>query len=325
MTWNKLSKDSKVFMLFLFVTLLFSGCKAKPESVLPAPTPTATEEALLPTATPTVYVPPTSMVSGLNITAAANCQAADLVLLRTIEPRGSLFSWSPQGDFLAYVSPSLVSSWLVGDLTLVSGPKFSDPKKLASDVVGDLAWSPDGQRIAYVALRGNDKLYTVRIIRQDGSGMVDVFPDQKAKTDEWSSPKAIKRWLDDHTLRIQVSCGSSCLQTVDYDLSKDTRNSDADPVKGKVDYWAVRTNQPETIPTEFAPTLQPNWAPDGFKVIYLDSDNHAWIADLARSEQYLLFPESLIYPVETEWSQNSHYVAIGSEGMLRVYSFLCTK
>ncbi len=265
------------------------------------------------------------MIPGLNTTIASTCQSANLVMLRALEPRGNMVSWSPEGDIMAYVSPSTASSWLVGDLTIVSGPKFSDPKVLASDVVGELAWSPDSQRIAYVALRTNDKLYTVRVIQKDGSEMIDVFPDQAAKTDEWSSPKAIKRWLDDHTIRIQASCGSSCLQTIDYDLSRNTLHRDAEPVKGKVDYWSVHMNQPGTLPTEFAPTKQPDWAPDGLKVVYLDADNHAWVADLARSEQYLLFPESLFDPVEIEWSQNSHYFAIGSEGSLRVFSFLCSK
>lgn len=320
---NIQSKLKQAVFIILLFPLIFSGCKPQPEGTLPAPTPTTTEEAFLPTPSPTVYVPPTSMIPDLQTTVAGTCQVADLVMLRAMEQRGNMISWSPEGDVIAFVSPSAASSWLVGDLTLATGPGFTNPKTLASDVAGELAWSPDGQRIAYVALRSTDKLYTVRIIRQDGSEMVDAFPEQKAKMDEWSSPKAIRRWLDDHTIRIQASCGSSCLQTIDYDLLKDTRNSDSEPIKGKVDYWAVRTNQPETMPTEFAPTIRPNWAPDGLKVVYFDTDNHTWLADLARHEQYLLFPEILIDPVETEWSQNSHYLAIGSEGSLKIYSFLC--
>jgi len=154
--------------------------------------PTATSPAgptlvYSPTSTlsPTVPIPmPVPVPSIPLIIPAQSCLLSNLPAKgEKLLQQANVLAWSPDSHSLAFLGPGEIDDSLLGTLTLVEGPGFETPHHLASNVVGDPAWSPDGSRIAFVAFRSDDELGTVMTVNADGSGLHDLFPGETARTD----------------------------------------------------------------------------------------------------------------------------------------------
>ncbi len=267
---------------------------------------------------------PTSSIPDMQVIPSQMCQVAEQGMIRVESPQGDLISWSPISDTLAYIGPTLASTWNVGELNILSAPKFNAPTRLATQVAGELTWSPDASSIAYLGLRRSDNLYTIGIAYPDGSASQDLFPDEAARTDDYSSQKAILEWIDSTRLRVLVSCGVNCLQMLDIGVLAGLSAPIGDPVERYWDLYTARTFHPSIIPDEFAKlTGQLNWSWDDRHIAYIDDHGNAWIIN---ADAGTLFPVDIGQygtATETDWSYDSQYLAVQVDQNLKIFSFQC--
>jgi hypothetical protein len=95
--------------------------------------------------------------------------------------------------------------------------------------IWDGSWSPDGELLAFLALRSNQNIYTVMVYDRATGQTSDLFPDDSAQTDPWSSQKGILGWTDSQHVQVVMSCGSGCEQVVEVRLSDAVQRSDNQP------------------------------------------------------------------------------------------------
>lgn len=100
---------------------------------------------------------------------------------------------------------------------LAEAPQFDKPRRLASNIIGDLFWSPDDSRIAFVSAC-SDNLETVMTVASDGSCLHDWFPGELAQTDPGKGSKAIVGWVDESSLWVITNCGAGCRRLWQLDL-----------------------------------------------------------------------------------------------------------
>lgn len=146
------------------------------------------------------------------------CRLADLPIANEMLWQLDRFAWSPTGDRLAYVGPAESADALTGSLMLVTAPHFNTPQPLAPSAVGDPTWSPDGSQIAFVAFRSDDQQGTIMVINTDGSGLLDLLPEDAARTDPGIGFKAIEGWWDETHLLVATNCGAGCRRPMMLDL-----------------------------------------------------------------------------------------------------------
>lgn len=120
----------------------------------------------------------------------------------------SLFQWSPDSSALALQGPT--SSPFDGALRLVFAPTFNAPRTLASEARGNIFWSPDQKRIAFLAFRKTDEFFTIKVIEVASGSETDLFPGNAAQTNPGSGPKEVLGWWDNDHLLVTTSCGSGC-------------------------------------------------------------------------------------------------------------------
>jgi hypothetical protein len=252
------------------------------------------------------------------------CQVAEQRMIRVEEPQGDLISWSPTADTVAFIAATQGSSWNVGELNLLSPPGFDTPVRLATGVAGDLTWAPDASTIAYLGLRRSDNLYTIGLAYPTGRASQDLFPDEAAQTDDYSSQKSILDWIDSARLRVLVSCGINCMQTVVLDVQSGLSSQVGDPIQRSWDTWSVHTNQPASIPTEYANLPgQLNWAPDNQHIAYIDGAGNVWVVNAGSGSLYPLEIGQYGTATETDWSSDSQYLAVQVDQYLKIFSFKC--
>jgi hypothetical protein len=273
-------------------------------------------------ATPTPE--PTSSVEGLPVVSPEACQIAAQGMIRVEFPQGDLIAWSPVVNSVAYIASSQASSWNIGELNILSAPSFDAPDQIASQVAGELAWSPGGISIAYLGLRRSDDLYTIGLAYPDGRASKDLFPGEAARTDSFSSQKAILEWIDDGRLRVLTSCGIDCMQGMDFGVLTGLSTLKGDPIQRSWDMWSARINHPAQIPSSYIDLPgQLNWSPDESRIAYIDENGYLWIIN---GETGSLFPLDFGFygtATETDWSYDSQYLAVQVDQTLRIYSFNC--
>lgn len=273
-------------------------------------------------ATPTPA--PTSSVPGLQVISPQACQVAEQEMIRVEHPQGNLISWSPVADTVAYVASTLGSSWNVGELKILSAPLFDTPKRLATQVSGELAWSPDATSIAYLSLRRSDDLYTIGLANPNGRASKDLFPDEAARTDGFSSQKAILEWVDEGHLSVLTSCGLDCMQRLDFDVLTGLSTPIGASIQRTWDLWSVHTKHPAIIPIAYVDLVgQLNWSPDGNQIAYIDENGLLWIINVKTDSLYPLDFGFYGTVTETDWSYDNQYLAIQVDQTLRIYSFNC--
>lgn len=267
---------------------------------------------------------PTSSIPNMQVISPQACLIATQNMIRVEHPQGDLIAWSPVDDSVAYIASTQNSSWNVGELNLLSSPDFDTLLRLATQAAGELTWDPDGTTLAYLGLRRSDNLYTIGLAYPNGRASRDLFPDEAARTDDYSSQKAILKWIDSGRLRVLVSCGINCMQTLDFGVLSGLSTSVGEPLQRTWDMWAVHTFHPEPIPPEYASLAgQLNWSPDESHIAYIDENNNAWVIS---SRDDTLFPLDIgLYATATEadWSYDSQYLAVQVDQWIKIFSFNC--
>jgi len=252
------------------------------------------------------------------------CQVAEQGMIRVESPQGDLISWSPITDTVAYIAPTLASTWNVGELNVLSAPKFDLPTRLATQVAGELTWAPDASTIAYLGLRRSDNLFTIGLASPSGRASQDLFPDEAARTDDYSSQKAILQWINPAQLRVYVSCGIDCLQTLDIGLLSGLSTPVGKPLEKPWGLYAVRTFSPPDIPEEYAKlTGQLNWSWDNRYIAYIDDNGNAWVINVGAGTIYPLEIGKYGTATETDWSYDNQYLAVQVDQNLKIFSFQC--
>lgn len=323
------------FPLFLAAALLggallLSGCKYL--SANPA------DSAASGTAAPT----PTRDPSGYQVVPAKACQAIDIATaqVQNSSPQGPMLAFQPGSQNLAYLAPTTRTSWYVGDLTLLKAPDYQTSIRLAPNVLvaGDLVWSPSGSRLAFLAYRVSESLYTVMTVQANGKGLTDLFPTDLARTDARTSQKSILGWKDDATLEVMTSCGEECRST--YDLRADTPAGGPLTPTQVADYRSLQQslqlhpNMPSYNPEHFPksmPTPDPvkitptqNWSPNNLLVAYIDKRGFPWMLSIQEKVMYPL-DIGLRDVYEIAWSADSQAVALRAEDRIFLYQAPCKK
>ncbi len=267
---------------------------------------------------------PTSSVPDLQVIAPEACLVAQQDMIRVNDPQGDLISWSPSSDTVAYIAAAQRASWNVGDLDQVSAPKFDSPVRLATGAAGELSWAPDASSIAYLGLRRSDNLYTIGLAYPDGRASVDLFPDEAARTDDYSSQKAILEWMDATRLRVMVSCGVDCLQTMDFDVQTGNSSLVGDAIQPPWELYSPHTFHPSILPDEYAQLAgQLNWSWDDQLIAYIDDIGNAWVINPADGTLYPLGIGQYGTATETDWSYDSQYLAVHVDQTMMIFSFNC--
>ena len=297
---------SIVTALALAGALLLAACDGTGDN---APTPTPL---------------PTSSLPGLVTIQPQLCRQAELPMLRVDDPQGDMLAWAPDGHTLAYLAPTTGSTWLVGALTMVSGPAFDAPLELADQAAGSLVWSPTGERLAYLSLRRSDGLFSVGIVSPQSGEARDLFPGEAARFDEWSSQKVVTGWEDEQHLRVQVSCGLDCIQSIELNLITNIHTPLGETAQRPWDWWAYTLYQPDTLSAQYLEIMrEPNWSPDGQRLVYLDVRADAWVVNLDTGTQFPLDTGGFLAVSETDWSADGQYLAVHAEDWLFIFGSDC--
>ncbi len=157
---------SSLWIAFIFLMAVLAGCSslqgnqsaADPEvTITPSPTPDRL---------------------GYQAVAPQACLLNDFSSMQSDQRQGNLLAWRPDQYELAFIEPAVTTSWYSGSLSLVTSPNFSPSEPMAGNLMatGDLTWSPDGAKLAFLALRINESVETVMVVNADGSGLTDLFP-----------------------------------------------------------------------------------------------------------------------------------------------------
>lgn len=314
-----------IFVWIAVAGALLAGCALVPQ-------PPSAAQNQQPTATPFATPDP----SGFQGVEPRACIVSDWNTMQTDKPSGSLIAWQPGSSSiprLAYLAPGNRSSWYTGVLMLASGTGFEEHKELATNVLatGDLTWSPSGDRLAFLAFRPDENVYTVMTVNADGSGLTDLFPTDLARTDSRTSQKAIIGWRDDNTVQVMSSCGEECRQAFDITIDepagpvltptpveyyKDlTKNLTVDPVSPKFD----KEDFPRGMSDE---TAVLNEAPNGDLIAYLDRRAILWMVSVPEQIMYVL-DIGLRDVEETQWSLDSTRLAVRAEDRIFVFEIPC--
>lgn len=317
--------------LFRFIGALFvlafclSACSVNPDRQ-----PQGDEES---TPVPT----PTRDPSGYQAVPARSCLIADWPAMQSDRPLGDLIAWQPGTSSLAYMAPADRSSWYIGDLTLAIGPTYEEKINLAPDVLanGDLTWSPDGQWLAFLAYRSSEAVYTIMVVREDGSELTDLFPTDTARTDGRTSQKAIIGWKDSDIIEVLSSCGELCRLSYTFQLTGAQGQVPSPTPVG--DYHQlgknleIHRNELDFNEKSFPRAMSddsfdpyPNWSPDKQQVVYLDRRGLLWLLDTQEKIQYLL-DIGLRDVYETQWSSTVDYVAIRAEDRTFIFQVPCAQ
>lgn len=277
-------------------------------------------EAVEATATPL----PTSSISNMQVIPSKACLVTKQGMIRVENPQGDLIAWSPVDGTVAYIASTPGSSWNVGELNIVSAPQFDTPTRLASQVAGELTWAPDASSIGYLGLRRSDNIYTVGLAYPGGRAARDLFPDEAARTDDYSSQKSILGWMNSGVLRVFISCGINCLQEVDIGVLSGLSSQVGAPVESPWDLYTPHTHHPPEIPPNFAKLSgQLNWSWDDLQIAYIDERGSAWVISVDSETLYPLDIGQYGTATETDWSYDNQYLALLVDQNLMIFSFRC--
>lgn len=284
--------------------------------------------AAAPTATLATVPQPPVDTHGYQFIPLPLCVTAEFTAVQTDEAngrlQGDLLAWSPDGSTLAFLAPEDRHwGWFTGRVVLatLTGETPVERVMKAPDAYGDLVWSPDGTAIAFVALRPQEKLYTVMVADTATGDWIDLFPGDAARLDEWSSLKGILGWEDATYLRVTASCGADCMQPYRADsvtgaleeLERTRKVTDAS--------LTIIPSVQEYDPAAFPQMRNPNWSPDGRYIVYADGRG-LWLIDTqAQTLRGLRVTLPLLQ--EVRWNGDGRRVALRTNDQVLVVDVTC--
>lgn len=274
---------------------------------------------------PTLTPLPTSTSKEFPTVADHSCLLGTAEPLRVEQPQGDLMGWRPDSEELAFVAPAASSNWFAGTLKLITGPDFQDsPSPLPNiRVFGDLAWSPDGTLLAFVAWRASDGLYTVMTYSPAGGETRDWFPGESARTENGgSSSKAILSWQAGRRLRVLSACGPDCDQTYEINVNEGVVTPFGEATRLVRERFDLRRHEVMFDESTYPYMLQPNWSPDNSKIAYFDEDDRAMVLLVSEKQQYIL-DTALDTPRETKWAYDNQTLAVRTDDRIYIYNTLC--
>lgn len=314
-----------IFVWIAVAAALLAGC-----ALVPQPPSAARDQA--PTATPFATPDP----SGYQGVEPRACIVRDWNTMQSDKPSGSLIAWQPGESStprLAYIAPDNRSSWYTGKLMLATGPAFDQHIELATNVLvtGDLTWSPSGKKLAFLAFRPDENLYTVMTVNADGSDLTDLFPTDLARTDSRTSQKAIIGWKNDNTLQVMSSCGEECRQAFDITINEPVgpvlTPTPVEHYKDLTKNLTVEYTVPEFEREDFPKGMSDenavlNEAPNGELIAYLDRRAILWLVSVPEQILYVL-DIGLRDVEETQWATDSTRLAVRAEDRIFVFEIPC--
>jgi hypothetical protein len=258
----------------------------------------------------------------LNPVPAQACLIAEGVAIQSDLEIGNLIAWAPDGAALAYITPANhYWGWYTGNL-IVSEPGgeliYESENWLFS---GDLAWSPDGSRLAAVALRAVDDIYTIGLI-QLSSGIVEDLLGTAAAASEYTLPPGILRWSGRDDLQVTLPCGVDCIRILEIGLSTGEQNILAEERQVGDISLSIERN----LVSDFKPPIDTwdilNWSPDNSLLFYTDRGS-AWIAALDPGYKYRLELGDG-EAQESRWSPDGKMLAVRTEERILVFRIGCS-
>ena len=258
----------------------------------------------------------------LNPIPAQACLIAEGVAIQSDLEIGNLMAWSPDGTAIAYITPANhYWGWYTGNL-IISEPGgkliYESDNWLFS---GDLTWSPDGARLAAVALRAVDDIYTIALT-QLSTGMVEDLLGTAAAASDYAIPPGILRWSGRDTLQVTLPCGVDCIRLLEIGLSTGEQNILAEERRVGDNSLLIERN----LVADFKPPVDTwdnlNWSPDTSLLFYTDRGN-AWIAALEPGYKYRLDLGDG-EAQESRWSPDGSMLAVRTEERILVFRIGCS-
>jgi hypothetical protein len=248
-------------------------------------------------------------LTGQRRVASLTCVVDELAVIQTDEHQGELMAWSPASDVLALVVPvNRHYGWYIGELVIYDPVQKADVYAGEDETVfGDLTWSTDGGRIAYVLLDQETKRYTIKIIDPATGAEVFVFTDMDAaKTDDFASMKGILAWQGANRLQVVSSCGTDCVRSFDFNPGALTLTPQND-LRQNEDFSLVATLDTES--------------PDGRWQVTLDDKGNAWLTASDNQEVALLLAGEDVF--EVKFSADSQYLSLRVNDRVAIHELGC--
>lgn len=294
--------------LILLLGLILSGCGAvggEADMLEFTPTP-------LPTTNPT---------EGLRVTVSRACRLAVLPTIQVDDVFGDMMGWNSNSSIFAYVAPVNEQwGWYSGNLVLKSMETGETSATRDIKAVGDITWSQDGNRIAFIGLQTPENLYTAMVLQISDMTALDLYSAGVA-TDDYGSKKGILSWSGSGQVQVVESCGVDCSQIVGIDLIGQTHRILSSGRAADNHSLEVTLNHRGITPQE--DWLLTNASPDGARFFYVDEDGLAWIVSTNESSKYRLELD-LEEILESKWSPDSRLIAVRTNQMIFLYDLECS-
>lgn len=271
-------------------------------------TPAPSDNDVLLTAQAGSPLPTQLAGEGLSVVGTKACQVQKLVSVQVDKPQGDMAAWSPAGNTLAYVTPGNEKwGWFVGNLVLLDVPN-NKVTYTTSDirVAGDLTWSPDGKKLAFVVLDPTEKIYNVDILDLESQAITELFSVADARTDEWSSPKGINQWISANLLEVMSSCGVDCSRAYDYNTATSQMITGSEGRKQDDHSLEVSSG---------------GASPDGTWQVTVDTKDNVWLSAAGKHQASIILTGNTVG--EIKWSGDSSYLALRVDEAVLIFEPVC--
>lgn len=329
----------KQMLLLIILLICAAGVLAACDTLLESFQQTDSQSATLTAMVTPTSIPPTLDLKGNEVLENQALGPYEVVCISIIEDRlnGGIMEWADDAPLLAYVAPeNRYWGWFSGDAVVLNFaddakvpdeygniPQGLSPSELSTTdlhAFGDFAFSPDHSRLAFVALRQSEKLYTVMVASLDSGlkNVVDLFPDAAAETDAYASDKSVIRWINDNIVQVASSCGIDCEQIYNADVRTGALTREEQVRKHGHDGRVQENHVKEYDDRNYPVMNNANWSPDENFVFYTDARYQTWIIRESSKQQYQL-PVDGRDVLQTRWSTDSRFLAIRYEDKIEVY------